>query len=28
VVSASGTLPPLLRTSTTTLRVAEAQTVN
>jgi hypothetical protein len=28
VVSASGTLAPLLRTSTTTLRVAEAQTVN
>jgi hypothetical protein len=28
VVSASGTLPPLLRTSTTTLRVAESQTVN
>jgi hypothetical protein len=28
VVSVSGTLPPLLRTSTTTLRVAEAQTVN
>jgi hypothetical protein len=28
VVAASGTLPSLLRTSTTTLRVAEAQTVN
>jgi hypothetical protein len=28
VAAASGTLPPLLRTSTTTLRVAEAQTVN
>jgi len=28
VVAASGTLPPLLRTSTTTLRVAEAQAVN
>ena len=28
LVVASGTLPPLLRTSTTTLRVAEAQTVN
>jgi hypothetical protein len=28
VVSAAGTLPPLLRTSTTTLRVAEAQSVN
>jgi hypothetical protein len=28
VVTASGTLPPLLRTSTTTVRVAEAQTLN
>jgi hypothetical protein len=28
VVTASGTLPPLLRTSTTTLRVAEAQAIN
>jgi hypothetical protein len=28
VVTASGTLPPLLRTSTTSLRVAEAQAIN
>ena len=28
VVTASGTLPPLLRTTTTTLRVAEAQAIN
>jgi hypothetical protein len=28
VVAASGSLAPLLRTAATTLRVAEAQTVN